>query len=111
VVQPGVTIELPRGPFREGTGFQMVAAVLSVPGAAGLPRDEIIFFDDQRYRVREQDQMRNLKQSLGMKLREHPDASLVIQADQRIPQGTVVDIMNMALETGIRRVNIATRPF
>ena len=111
VLQPGVAIELPQGPFREGAAFQLVAAVLSVPGASGSPREEIVFFDDERYRVKNTDQMKNLQQALATRLREHPDASLVIQSDQRVVQGTIVGIMNMALDVGIQRVQIATRPF
>jgi biopolymer transport protein ExbD len=88
----------------------MVADVLSVRGAGGAPREEMIFFNDQRYRVRNEEQMRNLKQALAVRLREHHDANLIIQADQQVPHGTVVQIMNMALEVGIKQVNIATRP-
>lgn len=111
VLQPGVVINLPRGPFKEGTGFEMVAAILSVSGTSGGGRDEMIFFNDQRYRVKNADQMKSLKQAFAMRLREHHDASLIIQADQRVPHGTVVDVMNMALEVGIRQVNIAARSF
>src|ERR1039458_111963 len=48
VLQPGVVINLPRAPFREGTGSEMVAAVLSVPGTTRGPREEFIWFNDQR---------------------------------------------------------------
>ena len=109
VVQPGVCVELPRGPFREGTGFEIVADVLSVRGTGGAPREEMIFFNDQRYRVKSEEQMRSLKQAFAVRLREHHDANLIIQADQRVPHGTVVQVMNMALEVGIKQVNIATR--
>lgn len=109
VLQPGVVINLPRGPFLEGTGFEMVAAILSVSGTGGGSREEMIFFNDQRYRVKNAEQMQTLKQAFAARLREHHDASLIIQADQRVPHGTVVDVMNMALEVGIRQVNIAAR--
>jgi biopolymer transport protein ExbD len=111
VLQPGVVINLPKGPFKEGTGFEMVAAVLSVQATGGGGREEIIFFNDLRYRVGNEEQMKKLKQAFAMSLREHHDASLIVQADQRVPQGTVVEIMNMALEVGIKQINIATRPF
>jgi biopolymer transport protein ExbD len=45
-----------------------------------------------------------------VRLREHHDANLIVQADQQVPHGTVVQVMNMALEVGIKQVNIATRP-
>ena len=111
ILQPGVVVNLPRGPFKEGVGFEMVAAVLSVPGTGGAGREEMIFFNDQRYRVKNAAQMQSLKQAFAMRLREHHDASLIIQADQRILHGTVVEIMNMALEVGIRQVDIAARSF
>ena len=111
VVQPGVRIDLPRGPFKEGTGFEMVATVLSVPAAGGAPREEMVFFNDQRYRIGNETQMRDLKQALAVRLREHHDANLIIQADRRIAYGTVAQIMDMALEVGIKQVNMAARPF
>ena len=111
VLQPGVIVNLPRGPFREGTGFEMVAAVLSVPGTTANRREEFIWFNDLRYRVTNEDQMRSLKQAFALRRRDHPDARLVIQADQSVVQGTVVEIMNMALDVGVKQVNIATRPF
>ena len=111
VVQPGVIINLPRAPFKEGSGFEMVASVLSVAGAGGGAREEFVWFNDQRYRVKSEEQMRTLKQALAMRQRDHQDANLVIQADQSVPHGTVVNLMNMALEVGIRQVNIAARSF
>lgn len=112
VLQPGVVINLPRAPFREGTGLQssLVAAVLSVPSSTGSGREELIFFDDKRYRVKNEQQMQNLRVALSAACHGHADAGLIIEADQRVLHGTVVSIMNMALVAGIRQVNVAARP-
>jgi biopolymer transport protein ExbD len=54
--------------------------------------------------------MDRLKLALSRAVRARPGASLILQADQGIRHGTVVLVMNMALEVGISSVNIAERP-
>jgi biopolymer transport protein ExbD len=39
-----------------------------------------------------------------------PDATLVVQADRAVPHGDVVAIMSAAMDAGLQRVSIATRP-
>ena len=107
-LQNGVVINLPSVPFREGTGSELVAAVVSVPGSSG-GREENIFFDDVRFRVRNEQEMKDLKQNMSKQLRGRSDLSLVIQADEEVAQGTIVKLMNIALEVGIKRVNIAAK--
>jgi len=111
VLQPGVVVELPRVPFREGSHFGMVAVVIPAHTAAGGEEREIIFFDDERYIVQDKEQMQNLKRKLAVNVRRHSENSMVVHADRDVPQGTVMDLVNMALEVGVEKVNIAARPF
>ena len=111
VLQPGTIVELPRVPFREGSRSRLIAVVISVPGKSMRAGEEIVFFDDERFLVNEEAQRTKLKRAFAARLREHPDADLVIQADQHVAYGRVVEIMDMALEVGVRRVNLAARPY
>jgi biopolymer transport protein ExbD len=74
VLQPGVVVALPEGPFTEGTRPGLIAVVLSVGGEGGR-REEIVFFDDERFRM-----------------------------------GDVRQLMHMATDAGMRRVNLAEKP-
>jgi biopolymer transport protein ExbD len=110
VLQPGVVVELPSAPFTEGTPYGMVAVILSVGGNQGVSREQIVYFDDERFRMEVDEHINALQKRLARELRRHPDSPLIIQADQNIPHGVVVRMMNMAMDAGFSRVNIAARP-
>lgn len=110
VLRPGVVVQLPEGEFRSGTaGPVMVAVVVAVEPAGREAGGEAVFFDDVRYRVGQPEDMENLKAAFARRTGEHPGEALVIQADQRVNHGTVMALMNMASEVGIRTVNLAFR--
>ena len=88
----------------------MTAVVLSVRGTDGASSSSMVFFDDERFLIGQENQKRRLRDSFADCLRKHPDVDLVIEADRKVPYGTVVEVMNMALEVGVRRVNLATKP-
>jgi len=109
VLQPGVVIDLPEAPFHGGFRSGMVVVVLSVMGTEDRSRDEIVFFDDERFLVRYDGQMRNLTDSFAAGARQHPDEALIIQADRHVRHGTVMMLLNMAQQVGIKTVNVAAR--
>ena len=109
VVQPGVTVELPFGRPKEATALGLMAVVLSVKGVSGT--EQMVFFDDERFIVGQESQMAGLRRALKESRGKHPEAGLTIQADRRVEHGTVMDLMNMALDAGIQEVNIAVRAF
>ena len=109
VLQPGVVIDLPEAPFHGGFRSGMVAVVLSVVGTEDGSRDEIVFFDDERFLIRYREQMRNLRDSIAAGARQRPDEALIIQADRHVQHGTVMMLLNMAQQVGIKTVNVAAR--
>ncbi|MBL7076312.1 MAG: biopolymer transporter ExbD [Kiritimatiellae bacterium] len=110
VLQPGVVVSLPDAPFSQGTGMGLVAVVLAVDDAdIGQPA-AIVFFDDERFMVGNADQMQGFAQALSERMEDHPDAPLVLQADKDIPQGTIVEIIDIASGVGVQKVNVAVRP-
>jgi biopolymer transport protein ExbD len=40
---------------------------------------------------------------------ENPQAPLIIEADERVPHGIVIQAWNLALDAGVPEVSIATR--
>jgi biopolymer transport protein ExbD len=109
VLQPGVVVRLPEAPFRGGLHPTLTAVVLSVESGATGARDEIVFFDDERFLARNDQQMERLRSAFVGKAVRSPEATLVLQADVSVRHGTVMRILTMARETGIKEVDLATR--
>ncbi len=110
VLQPGVVVSLPQAPFAQGTGQGHVAVVLSVSDPDTSRSEAIVFFDDERFIVGRPEDMDALAAALAAELKEHPDWPLILQADEAIPQGTIVKILDVASGVGLKRVNMAVRP-
>jgi biopolymer transport protein ExbD len=110
VLQPGVVVDLPEAPFTQGTHIGLVAVILSVSAPDGSGRQELVFVDDERFLVSEQEQVESLRRALALRRRQHPDAALVLEADRAVPHGVVMRVLRIANEVGIRRINVAARP-
>ena len=109
VLQPGVVIDLPEASFSDGLRSGLIAVVLSVESVGGGSGEEIIFFDDERFLVKRDEQMEALKAAFAKGVAKHPDSGLIIQADRHVQHGTLMRLFNMAREVGIRTVNVAAR--
>lgn len=110
VLQPGVTVQLPDSPFSDGRHYGHNIAVLSLPMAGRSDREELFFFDDQRYLGREPAGMDALRSALATAWTQKPNLPLVIEADRMVRHDTIVKLFDMAAEAGFREVNLATRP-
>jgi len=110
VLQPGVAVQLPQTSFTDGRHYGHNIAVLSLPVAGRADRDELFFFDDQRYLGREPSEMDGLRVSLATAFAQKPNLPLVIEADRMVRHETIVKLFEMASEAGFHEVNLATRP-
>ena len=110
VLQPGIRVSLPEAPLAAGTRYGLNLVVLAPEPASGQARDEIVFFDDRRFLVRDPAQMDALRGALGRGVRARPGQPMVIEADQQVLHGTVVRLLAMAQDAGLADVHLATRP-
>ncbi|MCF7848723.1 MAG: biopolymer transporter ExbD [Kiritimatiellales bacterium] len=95
VLQPGINVVLPSSPFTGGAQFgSMVLAIT---------RDGWFYFNDERCLAE------NLETAFRQAAEDHPGAPLIIEADKRVPHGTVVKAWNAALAAGIKEVSLATQ--
>jgi biopolymer transport protein ExbD len=108
VLHPGVVVEIPGGSFRGGTKGGVIAVVLAIDASGSAPGGEMIFFDDERFVVGRQDDMAKLKEAFARSVRRRPAEPLIIQADRDVESGTVMEIIDVATEVGVKGVNIAT---
>jgi len=109
LLQPGVVVRLPEAPFRGGLHPSLTAVILAVETGTPGVREEIVFFDDERFLMRDESQAERLRGVLVGKLLKRPDSSLVLQTDVNVRHGTVMRVLNMARESGVKEVDLATR--
>lgn len=95
VLQPGIVVNLPTSSFAEGAPYGAMVVTISQEG--------MVFFNDERTT------MEGLGLAFSQAAFEHPDAPLVIEADGRVAQSTIVAIYNMAMSAGLKKVVISTR--
>jgi biopolymer transport protein ExbD len=96
VLRPGIRLELPPAPFRDG--IRPNALVLTVP------QEGMYFFQDERMTLD------GLQIALARAARAHGDeAALIIEADQRITHGVLTALYNMAQAAGFREIVLASR--
>jgi biopolymer transport protein ExbD len=64
----------------------------------------LVFFENQPVKLED------LPRLLTARLQEKRVTELVIKADKRVPNGTLVQIMGLAFDSGVTAINLATRP-
>ncbi len=96
VLQPGIQVSLPKSTIAERREPEDVTLILT--------REKALYLNDRRVTVPE------LWGRLVDMYRRRPDFMLVIKADRQVPHGSVVEVMDIAKQAGVRRLAIATRP-
>lgn len=96
VLRPGVQVTLPEAAFTDGAPLD--ARVLT------LAQGGLMFFDDERMTLA------TLGPALAQVGREVSSAPLLIEADEGTPYGTLMAVVELATEAGLRNVMLATRP-
>ncbi len=94
--QPGIKLDLPKA---KKTDLQKVEKAVLV-----ISKDEKLYFRGKPI-TREQ-----LPELLRDAMRESPDQSLIISADQKVHHGLVVEIMDLARQNGVRKLVISAEP-
>ena len=94
--KPGIMIDLPRGPANAGARYD--ANVVSVPV------EGMYFFDDERMSLNE------LETRLRQSSRQRPGMDLIIEADGRLSHQHMIELYQLAVDSGWQKVILATRP-
>jgi biopolymer transport protein ExbD len=110
LLHPGLMVELPESEFVDGSRPGLIAVVLSTGAEGDVRRQEVLFFDDERYVLHDKGEMDRFRDALAGKVEANPGIDLILEADRRVKHGTVVELMNMALKVGIDHVNVGERP-
>lgn len=96
ILRPGIRVNLPFSSFRWGEEKERIVVSLTY--------DHILFLDNQRVSWEE------FPQVLHSKVLKTESPILIIRADEKSMHGRIIRIMDIARETGIEKVAIATQP-
>jgi biopolymer transport protein ExbD len=100
VLQPGIKVELPRSPWGAGLSAQSpIVTVFLGPerqDADGVsqPRQPMLFFNDE---IIQMPDLEERLEKMGHAAAPGAARSLMIKADRDVPNGVIVEIMNMAM--------------
>lgn len=97
VLRPGVVVELPEADFVSGSRYGAMVVTLTQEGK--------VFFNDEWMPMDE------LEFAIRQAAHGRDDLSLIIEADARVPYGSIIRVMNMATAARVRRLDLSTRPF
>jgi len=110
VVSPGVMFDLPKAALREGVHTGLTALMISVSRDVSSGDETLVFFDDERYSVRDDEQMGVLVERLRTRTTASAHRELLLLADKRVPHGDVMRFVNVAREAGVQQVSVAEKP-
>jgi biopolymer transport protein ExbD len=96
VAQPGIKINLPKSTLTERQEPEDATLLVT--------REETLYLNDKRVALSD------LWGALVDLFQRRENSLLVIKADELVPHGRVVEVMDIAKQAGISRLAIATKP-
>jgi len=126
-IVPGVAVDLPAAPFREGFDSDLVLVVNPLPdtGAAssgtaatepdgtgegnGRTMPVLVFFNDDRFNLSAEHQFASLQNALAAHMERIGGRDALLYVDRRVDHGDVVRLVSLLRATGVRRANLAVK--
>ena len=97
IVAPGIKVKLPKSSSTEVSREKKEVRVV-------MSQDDKIYVEQKLVSHEE------LSKYLKKEARENPEGMVIIQADERVTHGKVVEVMDIAKTSGFNKLAIATRP-
>ena len=109
-ISPGIVFDLPSAPLREGSHTGLTALMFAVTHES-MARDEaLVFFDDARYMVQDDEQMSTLAEQIRLRMKNADSKDFLLLADKRVSHGDIMRFVTILRNTGVSKVNVAERP-
>lgn len=110
VITPGIIFTLPSAPLREGSQAQLIALMMVVSREGSGGEETLVFFDDERYSLAEEEELASFTARLKTRLNFESNHEMLLLADKHVPHGDVMRFVNTAREAGVKQVNVAEKP-
>jgi len=109
-VSPGIVFDLPSEPLHEGSHAGLTALMFAVSHES-ISRDEaLVFFDDARYMVQDDEQMSALAEQIRLRIRSADTRDFLLLADKRVSHGDIMHFVSVLRKAGVSKVNVAEKP-
>jgi len=107
---PGLVFDLPEPVMGDGADVPSLAAVV-VPVAreGGAGRETLVFFDDERYSLSDDESMTRLRERLGERAAADASGTLLLLADSHVPSGHMMRLAGLARDAGVVHIQVAER--
>jgi biopolymer transport protein ExbD len=109
-VSPGVLFDLPSTPLREGSHTGLTALMFAVTHEVMAREEALVFFDDARYMVADDDQMAALADQVRLKIKSSTSRDFLLLADKHVRHGDIMRFVNILRNAGVSKVNVAEKP-
>lgn len=96
VMQSGIKINLPDSKHKEQPQEKENITI-------SITRESLIFLDETKMLLPE------LKEAFTKNIQKNPNIILIIRADANVTHGRVVEIMDLAKQSGLNKISIATQ--
>ena len=109
VITPGIIFDLPSGPLGEGSQGGLTVLMFSVAHETQFGEETLVFFDDERYQIRNEEQVERLAARISESIDFGRHHDVLLLADSHVPHGDVMRFVNMARRAGAKRINVAEK--
>jgi len=109
-ISPGIVFDLPSAPLREGSHTGLTALMFAVTHESMAREEALVFFDDARYMVQDDEQMSNLAEQIRLRMKNADSKDFLLLADKRVSHGDIMRFVTILRNTGVSKVNVAQRP-
>ncbi len=111
-IVPGVRVDLPSAPFRDGAASSMLLVVNPLqghPAADAAGPNVLVFFDESRYNLSREHVRQEFANAVARHLEGSGDRDAILFIDRRVPYGDVAAILVLLREAGVSQINFAMK--
>lgn len=109
-ISPGIVFDLPSAPLQEGAHTGLTALMFAVTHESIAREEALVFFDDARYMVQDDDQMSTLSEQIRLRLKSSSSRDFLLLADKRVSHGDIMRFVTILRKAGVSKVNVAEKP-
>ena len=109
-ISPGIIFDLPPAPLREGSHTGLTALMFAVNQESMSREEAMVFFDDSRFMVEDNEQMSVLAEQIRVRLQNSSSKDFLLLADKRVKHGDILRFVNILRNAGVSKVNVAEKP-
>jgi biopolymer transport protein ExbD len=109
-ISPGIVFNLPSAPLREGSHTGLTALMFAVTHESMAREEALVFFDDMRYMVQDDEQMSTLAEQIRLRMKNVDSKDFLLLADKRVSHGDIMRFVTILRNAGVSKINVAERP-